>query len=124
MVRTERDFTPICEFRCMWCGEDAVHWVETTTHGYGTPLCGICHTLNEQLYDLRATLRRAERLLEASPLPQVGQPVKHKAARWRGVGAVKAVFGRLVEVRWTHGYTLHHHDQDLLQWNRYGQEWQ
>lgn len=113
MVRTERGFTPICEFRCKWCGEDSVHWTETATHGYGTPLCEICNTLNEQLYDLRGTLRKANAILNESPLPQPGQTVRHKHAPWRGRGIVTRVFGRLAEVVWTHGFTIHHHDTDL-----------
>lgn len=121
MVRTERDFTPICEFRCKWCLEPAVDWVETNTHGYGTPLCGICSTLNEQLFELHLTTLRARRLLLDSPLPQVDDVVRHKGAPWRGSGRVKAVFGRLVEVVWTHGYTMHHHDQDLERVGLWGQ---
>lgn len=113
MILEETTFLPISEFRCVWCGEDAIHWVETDSYGYGTPLCDTCAHINEKLYDMRLIVRRAEAHLRGSALPQVGQQVRHKSAGWRGIGTVQSVSGRLVEVAWIHGYTLHHADEDL-----------
>lgn len=108
-------------YRCAWCGEPATGSSETSvrTHGlrggeYGTPLCDACHIFNDRLYDMELTVRRGARLVEDSPLPQVGEIVKHKTAPWRGTGRVQASNGALIQVQWITGFIGWHTPADLI----------